>query len=1066
MTTITTTVPSSKNPSAWTLLLFSICIVHFPVTVNGRESILFPYGEENNDTYAHHDESEYSIQLPHPIQFGGYEYKELHLTSYGYLGFTRSVFQYVEWGKNVPKKDVPLLAPLYFEAVYVGEMSDDKDGIYYRMLTSESELLNNLTLMIRESIVGASRFKADMAIVATWHNVRHRNHLSTINEKTTNIFQLVVVFNREETYAIFNYDRVNPIKDSIYYAGINSGFHKGWMNVMPGDNADLSQLPFFDSGMQEGRFLFRVSQEIPERGGCTALQSHLAAYPKTAGMFGGRMIEVSAPCLQQNMTLQCVFQSKGDTQSRSTALIINHMKARCVVPRLLFRGDIHLRFSTDDGETFAAETSFHIVLPDIMPLEIETADPAHFSVWNQRVARELGIIWNPTLLTRDLNARVDVNLIGYMETRQKFYYKTLAELGSNIRNRNGQFSFKPSRHRCSNDECNFQVGMIEVKLTQPQLANSSLFLTSKILPLGWFVNDKLQHTLGRDWPNQKCDEMKNDAKHLPNWLTHLSECPCTLDQAIADFGRWVPAAGCNIFSDSTCNFHESAVHCIRSTETTVTSSGNQCCYRKDGSLMYSSDTRHGSTPDKAAALGKHPFDKPNHVPGLSHWVWDVIPYYYCCLWGSRCNTYMVERPTVNCRSYQLPTTVAIFGDPHIITSYGFAYTMQAIGTYWLSKTTTVYSVPFELQGRFVRSNLIKVGGDHFSKLHAISLKNAKGDIIEVRMREPIDPDYQTEPFNSVYRLDVLVNGNYIKFDQQHGYIHVFQNMAIFDNNRNGRQQNFTIITDTGIGIKIAEEHGTMPLIMTIPPMYKDKIGGLLGNWSEPKPTGLSFRNGTTVNINNEDEIHEYTNEWKVEAADSLFKYFLPADLTFKADNVKTQPIPHNIQEVCGKGDYSDFCKHDYIVSDNKNVASVSKHTIDIYEFFSAHQKHVANCGQLDVKYGRFDHANYSYGNTIHVVGCHQSFLLKGHSDYKCIQKNGSFVWDPEVDAICTSRAKEISNLGLIVAIAVGIVAALVIIAVICCCIRQKLKPNKKDKANMKEAAEMESMITMKDTRSV
>ena len=77
---------------------------------------------------------------------------------------------------------------------------------------------------------------------------------------------------------------------------------------------------------------------------------------------------------------------------------------------------------------------------------------------------------------------------------------------------------------------------------------------------------------------------------------------------------------------------------------------------------------------------------------------------------------------------------------------------------------------------------------------------------------------------------------------------------------------------------------------------------------------------------------------KVEAPDSLFHHHISADQNFKPDNTEKQLIPHNINEVCGKGPYSDLCKHDYIVSNDTNVASVSKRTIDMYEFLVNRQK--------------------------------------------------------------------------------------------------------------------------------
>ena len=102
---------------------------------------------------------------------------------HGYLSFVPSVYQYVKWGKQIPQNDPPFLAPLYFEALYAGELEIDRDGIYYRMITSESQLLKNLTLMVRESMVGANRFTAENAFIATWDRVRSRSQLSNIGDK-------------------------------------------------------------------------------------------------------------------------------------------------------------------------------------------------------------------------------------------------------------------------------------------------------------------------------------------------------------------------------------------------------------------------------------------------------------------------------------------------------------------------------------------------------------------------------------------------------------------------------------------------------------------------------------------------------------------------------------------------------------------------------------------------------------------------------------------------------------------------------------------------------------------
>ncbi len=85
-----------------------------------------------------------------------------------------------------------------------------------------------------------------------------------------------------------------------------------------------------------------------------------------------------------------------------------------------------------------------------------------------------------------------------------------------------------------------------------------------------------------------------------------------------------------------------------------TGAGNQCCYREDGTLMYAADTFQGSTPDRSHDWGSSFYKAPGRVPNLSHWIRDVITFYYCCLWVNytHCDLYMEQRPTRDCVGYQ------------------------------------------------------------------------------------------------------------------------------------------------------------------------------------------------------------------------------------------------------------------------------------------------------------------------------------------------------------------------------------------------------------------------------
>lgn len=83
-------------------------------------------------------------------------------------------------------------------------------------------------------------------------------------------------------------------------------------------------------------------------------------------------------------------------------------------------------------------------------------------------------------------------------------------------------------------------------------------------------------------------------------------------------------------------------------------SGQQCCYTEAGTQLLTADSTSGSTPDRGHDWGAPPFRTPPRVPGLSHWLYDVISFYHCCLWAPECSRYMSRRPSSDCRGYRPP----------------------------------------------------------------------------------------------------------------------------------------------------------------------------------------------------------------------------------------------------------------------------------------------------------------------------------------------------------------------------------------------------------------------------
>lgn len=82
--------------------------------------------------------------------------------------------------------------------------------------------------------------------------------------------------------------------------------------------------------------------------------------------------------------------------------------------------------------------------------------------------------------------------------------------------------------------------------------------------------------------------------------------------------------------------------------------GQQCCYDSAGAQVLTGDSIGGSTPDRGHDWGDPPYKNPPRVPGYSHWKYDVISFYYCCLWSANCEYYFTHRPSSDCRTYQPP----------------------------------------------------------------------------------------------------------------------------------------------------------------------------------------------------------------------------------------------------------------------------------------------------------------------------------------------------------------------------------------------------------------------------
>lgn len=286
-------------------------------------------------------------------------------------------------------------------------------------------------------------------------------------------------------------------------------------------------------------------------------------------------------------------------------------------------------------------------------------------------------------------------------------------------------------------------------------------LWSKPIPLGWYFGPQWERIHGRDWPRALCNNWLNSDRFLRNFAADIPLCPCTLEHAIFDKGRYMPDFECDRDYNPTCLHHRGAIHCVRSGQANAQGAEQQCCYDRNGFLMMSYDQMWGSRPRRNHNAGQMPWNEANKVPTLSTWFNDVRPYYSCCFWQQEqsvgCETFRFERrPTQDCVSYQSPAVATVFGDPHIVTFDNLHYTFNGMGEFVLVRVNNDRQ-RLDVQGRFeeVRPNIH--GRVMATQLTSIVARGNETTVIEVRLR-PRDAQWR-------YRLDVFANGRRIYFDR-------------------------------------------------------------------------------------------------------------------------------------------------------------------------------------------------------------------------------------------------------------------------------------------------------------
>ncbi|XP_045479258.1 protein mesh isoform X3 [Harmonia axyridis] len=1012
-----------------------------------RSLFMYPFynqggGGDNDGDYQKQIQASTTIvhkNLNFQLPFFGFRYNYTRVSLNGYLEFSDPPPTYDKYPLTFPvpgwpKVNDPAFIGIFYSKCRMGKLrAEDYDkrnpGVYFRLERDLRDRKDQMGVEIRErvkwdirqGVIGTDSFDPKHAIIVTWKNVSFAGGISD-SLMRTNTFQMVLVTDEVFTYAIFNYlnlawtthteargDTTSGEGGTPAFVGFNGGNGTRKYEYKPYSQdmviRDLTSTGFANGF--PGRHIFRIDENIL-LGTCNkdidAGRLDLMFAPESGNMLGGTIVNITGPCFEPKEKITCIF----DIAPPVVGVVVNKNRAICIQPPLMAEGWVRFEIAVGN-ERFKWKGRYFVETPSMAAQKIFFSD----MTYHDKSPAEIKISWENKNLTSNANANIRISLWGYRETLVSPQFVYITELATNVQNI-GEYVIVPSQYRLNDNrfQQDITLGFIQINLTESiPVENTTVKITpliwSRPIPLAWYFGPQWQRVYGDDWATVLCDNWIKDDRYLSNFAHELPQCPCTLQQALVDKGRYMPDFDCDRDSNPLCYYQENAIHCVRSGLPTNEGGEQQCCYDKNNFLMLSYDQIGGSNPRRSHNLGLNPYTESTKVPSLSQWYHDVIPKFVCCRWQDSqavgCETFKFERrPTSDCTAYQGPAVAGVYGDPHIVTFDGLEYTFNGKGQFVLVKTN-VASQRLEVHARFEQMPPNKFNEVKATQLTSIAVRGNASTIIEVRLR-PKEARWR-------YRLDVIANKEKrLFFDRPSLKFQHFSGLTVYTPTYNLNQSEVIIMLDSGAGVEVVESMGFMSARVYLPWTFINKTLGLFGNWSFDitddftKPDGT--KNPITVNINDMQNVYDnFGKLWMIDDSEdptigqSLFlnEYDRTAafynDLDFVPEfrmNIKDL-IPTNISDyyiplayqACSNKDYQ--CLYDYAMTLDKDCAFFT--TIfksGLKEIREASKERTISCGILETpRFGWKSNFFFTPGSKVSFE-CAQDFVLDGDPRRECM----------------------------------------------------------------------------------
>jgi len=1029
-----------------------------------RARLMYPYYDmDHNDQdgdYQHNVNNGMTMlpkQLSFLMPFFGFGLNYTWVSLNGHLGFSDAPVAFRSYPLQFPipqwpSQPDPSFIGIFYSKCSIGQLRPEeegkqqKPGVYFRLMRELPARTDRLYVELRErikwdvrtGIVGAEIFEPKHLVIVTWKNVTFAGgYVNSDANMVTNTFQLLLVTDEVRTYAIFNYELLNWMSHTE--AGGSADLGQGGTPAFVGFNAGngtrafeykpYSQLPYIHdlttAGKANGipgRHIFRVDEQILP--GCCRREEQRGVFPLTfspdhANMMGGTLVNITGPCFSPGDSIKCQFDTttvEGNVIGPNTAV--------CITPPLLVTGYVIFSMSVNLDQ-YKWRGRFLIETPLTAVEQVWFTDKS----FESQEVEVLNVNWLAGNLTQTRGTSAQLSIWGYKEKTinpEIIYIDMIATSVSNDDRDSVPFTIDTSAfaNRDNYEHLDLEMGFLMINLTTPEpaygLAPMQTQLWSRPIPLAWYFSAQWKDHYGDDWPVAMCDRWTEFDRNLRNFAFETQRCPCLLKQAVADRGRFLPDFTCDIYGNTECDNHWGAIHCVRTALANQDGAGQQCCYARNGYLMMSADQMWAGSPHRAHNFGQPPFDEAVKVPSLSHWYYDVMPFYTCCLWqgeqSSGCTTFRFERrASQDCVGYQPPGVATTFGDPHFYTFDNVAYTFNGKGEYVLTRVDSNRGI-LDVQGRFEQIPENELGQAKATTLTAVAARDNTSSIIEIR-RRPLNARWR-------YHMDVLVDGRLVYFDRYAKKIQRFKNSVVYTPSNVLNQSHVVVMFSSGAGLEVQQNNGFLTTRVYLPLIFANSTKGLFGNWSfradddfvvpgNENPLPVSMANDSKALYTNFGQKWALDDSEGSEKGVSLFthtnsrsaSYYHDANFNPEYDmNPVLSPNAslkmRDVDSVCGA---SYQCRYDYIVSLRRDVAVMTKFYQD--QFINIRTSHLAPvipCGALPTPpHGRKSTFNFLAGAEV-KFDCEEGFVLLGEQRRWCYS-SGDWNWPENGEATCVTE---------------------------------------------------------------